>query len=85
MQGNTDKFHILISTGKRHVNIGIAQFEKSNSEKLLGVHIDSKLAFEKHINTTCGKVMAKISALGRVAPYMNIEKRKLIMNVSPEA
>ena len=33
------------------------------------MNIDSKLSFEKHL-----------SALGRVAPFMNIEKRKMIMN-----
>ena len=67
-----DKCHVLISTDQKlHVNIGTLQIENSKCEKLLGVNIDSKLSFEKHLN---------ICALGRVAPFMNIEKRKMIMN-----
>ena len=60
--------------------IGTLQIENSKCEKLLGVNIDSKLSFEKHLNIIFGKARAKISALGRVAPFMNIEKRKMIMN-----
>ena len=81
MQGNTDKCHVLISTSQKlHVNIGTSQIENSKYEKLLGVNIDSKLSFEKHLNIICGKARAKINALGRVAPFMNIEKRRTIMN-----
>ena len=61
-------------------NTGASQIEKSKYEKLLGVNIDSKLSFEKHLNIICGKARAKINALGRVAPFMNIEKRRTIMN-----
>ena len=42
------------------------QIENSNSQKFLLENIDSKLGFEKHINTISGKDKAKISALGRV-------------------
>ena len=82
MQANADKCHVLKSTDQKlHVNIGTLQIENSKCEKLLGVNIDSKLSFEKHLNIICGKARAKISDLGRVAPFMNIEKRKMIMNV----
>ena len=78
MQANTDKCHVLISTDQKlHVNIGTLQIENSKCEKVLGMNIDSKLSFEKHINIICGKARAKISALRRVAPFMNIEKRKM--------
>ena len=81
MQGNTDKCHVLLGTSqKMHVNIGTSQIENSTYEKLLGVNIDSKLSFEKHLNIICGKARGKINALGRVAPFMNIEKRRTIMN-----
>ena len=81
MQGNTDKCHVLLSTSQKlHVNIGTSQIENRKYEKLLGVNIDSKLSFEKHLNIICGKARANINALGRVAPLMNIEKRGTIMN-----
>ena len=51
-----------------------------NQKKLLGVTLDSDLNFEKHINNICGKAKAKLSALSRVAPYMNFEKKKTLMN-----
>ena len=63
-----------------HVNIGTSQIENSKYEKLVGVNIDSKLSFEKHLNIICGKARAKINILGRVAPFMNIKKRRTMMN-----
>ena len=81
MQGNTDKCHVLLSTSQKlHVNICTSQIEYSKYKKLLGVNIDSNLSFEKHPNIICGKARAKINALGRVATFMNIEKRRTIMN-----
>ena len=63
MQGNTDKCHVLISTSQKlHVNIGTSQIENNKYEKPLGVNIDNKLSFEKHLNIICGKARAKINA-----------------------
>ena len=74
--------HVLISASQKlHLNIGTSQIENSKYEKLLGVNIDSKLSFEKHLNIICGKARAKINAFGRVAPFMTFEKRRTIMNV----
>ena len=81
MQKNANKCYVLISTSQKlHVNIGTSQIENSKYEKLLGVNIDSKLSFEKHLNIICSKARAKINALGKAAPFMNIEKRRTIMN-----
>ena len=62
------------------MNIGTLQNENRKYEKLLGVNIDIKLSFEKHLNIICSKARAKINALGRAAPLMNIEKRSTTMN-----
>ena len=54
MHENVDKCHILISTEKKvHVKTGATRIKNSNSEKLLGVHTDSTLSFEKHVKTIC--------------------------------
>ena len=79
-QANASKCHVLLSTNKKvHVNIDTAQIENSQFEKLLGVTLDSKLTFEKHINQICGKASSKLKALARIAPQMDIGKRKILM------
>ena len=52
----------------------------SNCERLLGVKIDSKLNFKEHLDGIIKKASRKINVLSRVAPYMNIAKRRLLMN-----
>ena len=63
-----------------HVNIGSAQIENAQNEKLLGIIINSKLSFDKHIQQICSRASAKLKALARIAPFMNITKRKILMN-----
>ena len=63
-----------------HVKIGTAQIENTQNEKLLGITIDSKLSFDKHIQQICSRASAKLKALARIAPFMNITKRKILMN-----
>ena len=52
----------------------------SECEKLLGVKIDVNLNFNEHISDLCKKASRNISALAKVAPFMSIEKRKVVMN-----
>ena len=73
-QGNASKCHVLLSTDKQvHVNIGTAQIENTTY---------SKLNFDKHIQQICSRASAKRKALARKAPFMNITKRKILMNGS---
>ena len=41
--------------------------------------MDSNITFENHINNICKRASQKLNALARVAPYMNIQKRIIIM------
>ena len=76
-QANASKCHVLLSTDEHvQVKIGTAQIKNSSSEKLLGVTIDAKLSFEKHIEQICAKARAKLKALARIASFINIKKKK---------
>ena len=41
--------------------------------------IDAKLSFEKHIEQIYVKARTKLKALARIAPFMNIKKKKVLM------
>ena len=62
------------------VKIGAAQIENGSSEKLIGMIIDTKLSFEKHIKQIYAKARPRLKALARIAPFMNIKKKKVLMN-----
>ena len=80
MKANAKKGHVLLSTSNElTVKINVVQIKNSQSEKLLGITIDNDLKLEDRINNICRKASAKISALSRVAPYMDLPKRKQIM------
>ena len=66
----------------KHLNMKVCDYTIGNSqcEKLLGVKIDVNLNFNEHISDLCKKASRKISALARIAPFMSIEKRKVVMN-----
>ena len=68
---------MLLSTDEHvQLKIGTAQIKNRSSKKLLGVTIDAKLSFEKHIKQIYAKARAKLKALERIAPFMNIKKGK---------
>ena len=78
-QANASKCHVLLRTDQYvQVKIGTTQIENSSSEKLLGVTIDIKLSFEKHIKQIYTKGSAKLEALARIVPFMNIKKKESI-------
>ena len=53
-----------------HINIGDAQIEK-----LLDISTDSKLRFDKHIQQICSRASAKLKAIFKIAPFMNITRK----------
>ena len=59
----------------------IGTFDVTRSyQDILGVKFDHKLSFDDHISELCKKVSRKIHELSRVASYMNISKRCILMN-----
>ena len=46
----------------------------------MGVKFDNKLSFEKHITGIRRKARRKTYALARIAPYVDLSKRGMVMN-----
>ena len=81
IKANPDKCHFICSTDDK-VNIIVENQKICNSpcEKLLGVRFDSKLTFDAHINDICKKAGLKLNALARITPYMDLNKKRLLLN-----
>lgn len=48
--------------------------------KLLGLEIDSKLSFDKHVSKLCNKSAGQLNALIRLKKYLRFEERKVLIN-----
>ena len=55
------------------------QIEENDDEKLLGITIDKKLTFKKHVQAICKKASQKFHALTCILIYMEPKKLKLFM------
>ena len=78
---NTDKCHLLLNTQDQNfLKIGNFNIKNSFSEKLLGITFDCKLKFSNHIEDICKKATRKLNALSRIVLYMDISRRKILMN-----
>ena len=47
--------------------------------------LDKKLKFDKHIENICQKTNRKLNAPARVTNYMELPKRRILMNASFKA
>ena len=86
MKANPGKCHLLLSTKSPElVSIDGIQIKSSTAETLLGITIDSELNFDNHLSAICNKVSRKINALGRIANYTSLEKRRIVMKTFIES
>ena len=53
--------------------------ENSKEEEILGITIDNKFTFDSHIKSICQKANQKLSALARISPYLEIDKKELLL------
>ena len=82
MKANADKCHLLVNSKEKGcTKIGPYNIESNEHQKLLGVLIDNKLTFDKHINNLCAKASQKLNALCRVSSFMSTNKKRLVMKV----
>ena len=82
MKANPDTFHVILSEKDQNLSVTVDDYRIFNrgGEKLLGIIIDSKLSFDEHVSNLCRKPSQKLHALSRIAHYMDLTKRKIIMN-----
>ena len=81
LKANPNKFHLILSDNDEQLSIIIDKSKIQNSEykKLLGIKIDSKMAFNNHVSDLCAKASQKLHALSRIGRYMTLELRKTTM------
>ena len=77
---NAEKNHLIVST-KKNLEIQVSNFSIRNEDsiKFLGIHFNNDLNFDYHVNQLCKKASKKLHALARIAKYMDINKRRMLM------
>ena len=78
---NPDKCHFLIDGPKTMVEqmsieVGEQVIWESLYEKLLGVKVDKKMLFERHVSDICKKASGKLTALTRLARIVPFDKKE---------
>ena len=72
MKLNTDKCNLLVSgnkNGRIWAKLDRDIVWESNNVKLLGITLNNKLKFDKHVSNICSKANRKLSTLTRVAKF----------------
>ena len=54
--------------------------EASELETVLGIEIDNKLNFEKHIKSLCRKASQKLGAIRRISNLLETQNKNLLFN-----
>ena len=75
---NIEKSHFMIFSGGRHVNpisleINGIQLSQVNDVKFLGIMMDDKLTWKKHIEHISNKIAKSIGIMYRLKPFVNKE------------
>ena len=81
LKANPHKCHLLINTDENvTLKIKNETITNNSNQKLLGILSHNKFDFDEHVISLCRKASQKLNALARVAHYMNLAQRRLIMN-----
>ena len=77
---NAEKSHLIVSTKKDlETQVSSCSIKNEDSVKLLGIHLNNDLNFDYHVNQLFKKASKKLHALARIAKYMDINKRRMLM------
>ena len=81
MKANSDKSHLVMSCTEAPTAImdGLP-IDSSKTEVRLGITIDHELKLDDHVNYLSKKADQKLNAIARMAPFMNVNKKRIIIN-----
>ena len=85
MFANADKFYgIIINRCGRHndlhkLSIGGLEITTKTCVNLLGIDIDYKLNFKKHIGKICKKAAGQLNAISRISSNIGQEEKKVLL------
>ena len=74
-----------ICVGDERIWVGDERIWESYQEKLLGLTIDKKLKFDKHLSILCEKVSDEVSALARMVKIIPFHKKRILMRTFIES
>ena len=82
---NPDKFQSMIISSKKDLsksvlNINGVELTMEPSVKLLGIEIDNKLNFEKHISNICKKARNELNRICRLETFMEHKEKEAIIS-----
>ena len=81
LKANQDKCNFLSSLDiNTKFSLPASILENLNSQKRVGVTIEKKLNFNKHVTNLCKKASKKIQTLARICPYIPQTQKRLLMN-----
>ena len=55
--------------------------ENNKEEVIFRITIDNRLTFDNHIKSICQKACQKLNVLSRISPYLEINKKKLLLKI----
>ena len=77
---SAEKSYLIVSTKKNlEIQVSNCSIKNEDSVKLLGIHLNNDLNFDYHVNQLCKKASKNLHALARIANYMHINKRRMLV------
>ena len=80
MKANSDKIHLIMRCAEATTAmIDGFPIYSSKTEVLLEITVNHELKFDDHVNHLCEKESLHFNVLARIAPFMNVSKKRIIM------
>ena len=78
-KANSAKSQLIIEAEATNAMIDGLPIDSSKIEVPLGIKIDHQLKFDDHVINLCKKARKKFSALARIAAFMNVSEKRIIV------